>query len=99
MVAAAQLLQPGKSKNNHDARAGLLVVQLGQQSWAGWGGAGIAIIKWLLNEYWYWVFELERTEPANELNQAGLKVNESNVSDRCGRRCSRARRSGKQASH
>ncbi len=38
VVAAAQLLQPGESKKNHDARAGLLVVQWGQQGWAGWGG-------------------------------------------------------------
>jgi hypothetical protein len=45
-VAAAQLLQllqPGDSKKYHDARAGLLVVHWGQQGWAGWGGAGVAI--------------------------------------------------------
>ncbi len=37
VAAAAQLLQPGESKKYHDARAGLQVVQQGQQSWAGWG--------------------------------------------------------------
>ncbi len=30
VVAAEQLLQQGESKKNHDARAGLLVVQWGQ---------------------------------------------------------------------
>jgi hypothetical protein len=38
VVAAEQLLQPGESKKNHDARAGLLLVQWGQQGWAGWWG-------------------------------------------------------------
>ena len=34
-------LQPSEPKKN--AKAGLLAVEWGQQAWAGWGGAGVAI--------------------------------------------------------